>query len=68
MPEAASHIGGDQWVEVAEFNDRIPATAAGTSKRFPATDARVNTAMNGADFSLHIVEVFVNGPTSSPSR
>ena len=62
---------GKQWVKVAEFNDTIPATAAGYSKEFPATDARyvrVTMTKNSANAYMHIVEVIVNGPTSSPSR
>ena len=62
---------GEQWAKVAEFNDTIPATAAGYSKKLPATDARyvrINMTKNSANAYMHIVEVIVNGPTSSPSR
>lgn len=64
-------IDGEQWAKVAEFNDTIPATAAGYAKKFRATDARyvrINMTKNSANAYMHVVEVIVNGPTSDASR
>jgi hypothetical protein len=56
-------LDGKQWTQVLDFSkDKVPATAAGYSGRFPPTDARyvrINLLKNSANPSVHIVELIV---------